>query len=99
MAHLSSDRPQALADASPHELQQMIDKAVEDALAKPYRDAPDGPDALHPSRRSSNTPLPKVLGGEPFVPLGRGLAVTFERIAAQVCSKGPVSAMISATTD
>jgi nucleoside-diphosphate-sugar epimerase len=57
-----------------------------------------GPQGVR-GRNSNNTRLRKVLGWEPSVSLERGLASTFEWIAAQVRSKYSASAMVSAAAD
>jgi GDP-D-mannose 3', 5'-epimerase len=57
-----------------------------------------GPQGVR-GRNSDNTRLRKVLGWEPSVPLERGLAVTFDWIAAQVRSKDPVFATVSVAAD
>ena len=57
-----------------------------------------GPQGVR-GRNSNNTRLRRVLGWEPSVPLEQGLAVTFKWIAAQVRSKGPVPALVSAAAD
>jgi nucleoside-diphosphate-sugar epimerase len=57
-----------------------------------------GPQGVR-GRNSNNTRLRKVLGWEPSVPLERGLASTFEWIAAQVRSRDSASAMVSAAAD
>ena len=50
-------------------------------------------------RNSNNRLLHEVLGWEPSVRLERGLAKTFEWIAARVRSKAPVSPIVSAAAD
>ena len=57
-----------------------------------------GPQGVR-GRNSDNTRLREVLGWEPCIRLERGLAVTFEWIAAQVVSKVPALAMASAAAD
>jgi nucleoside-diphosphate-sugar epimerase len=57
-----------------------------------------GPQGVR-GRNSNNTRLREVLGWEPSIPLERGLAVTFEWIAAQVLSKAPMSPVVSAAAD
>jgi GDP-D-mannose 3', 5'-epimerase len=54
-----------------------------------------GPQGVR-GRNSNNTRLHQVLGWEPAVQLDRGLAMTFQWIAAQVRSKAPVSPVVSA---
>ena len=57
-----------------------------------------GPQGVR-GRNSNNSRLRKVLGWAPSIPLGRGLAVTFDWIAAQVHSKDPVSAAVFIVAD
>jgi nucleoside-diphosphate-sugar epimerase len=57
-----------------------------------------GPQGVR-GRNSNNNRLREVLGWEPSIRLGRGLAVTFEWIADQLRSKYSVSAMVSAAAD
>jgi nucleoside-diphosphate-sugar epimerase len=57
-----------------------------------------GPQGVR-GRNSNNTRLRSVLGWEPSVPLEQGLALTFEWIAAQVRSKGTISALVSVAAD
>jgi nucleoside-diphosphate-sugar epimerase len=57
-----------------------------------------GPQGVR-GRNSNNDRLREVLCWEPSIPLGRGLAVTFEWIADQLRSKYSVSAMVSAAAD
>jgi nucleoside-diphosphate-sugar epimerase len=56
-----------------------------------------GPQGVR-GRNSDNTRLREVLRWEPSIPLGKGLAVTFAWIAAQVLSEAPVSG-VSAAAD
>ena len=57
-----------------------------------------GPQGVR-GRNSDNTRLREVLRWEPSIRLEQGLAVTFEWIAAQVCSKVSVSVVVSAAAD
>ena len=57
-----------------------------------------GPQGVR-GRNSDKTRLREVLGWEPSIRLEQGLAGTFEWIAAQVLSKSPVSAVVSAAAD
>ena len=57
-----------------------------------------GPQGVR-GRNSNNTRLREVLGWEPSIRLERGLAVTFDWIAAQILSKSPVSVVVSAAAD
>jgi nucleoside-diphosphate-sugar epimerase len=57
-----------------------------------------GPQGVR-GRNSNNMRLREVLGWEPSIQLERGLAMTFEWIAAQVLSKAPLSPVVSAAAD
>ena len=57
-----------------------------------------GPQGVR-GRNSNNTRLREVLGWEPSIQLERGLALTFEWIAAQVLSKARTSPVVSAGAD
>ena len=50
-------------------------------------------------RNSDNTRLREVLGWEPAIRLKQGLGATYEWIRAQVLSKAPVTAGVSAAAD
>src|SRR5258707_1568951 len=59
------------------------------------RHNPSGPQGVR-GRNSNNARLREVLGWEPSIQLERGLAMTFEWIAAQVLSKARMSPVVSA---
>ena len=62
------------------------------------RHNPSGPQGVR-GRNSNNARLREVLGWEPSIQLERGLAMTFEWIAAQVLSKARMSPVVSAAAD
>jgi nucleoside-diphosphate-sugar epimerase len=78
------------------ELVNLVARVAGKRIAK--RHNLSGPQGVR-GRNSDNTRLRRVLGWEPSVPLEQGLAATFKWIAAQVRSKGPVPALVSAAAD
>ncbi len=76
-----------------NELVDMVAKVASKRVTK--RHNLSGPQGVR-GRNSNNTRLREVLGWEPSIQLERGLAVTFEWIAAQVLSKAPMSPVVSA---
>src|SRR5260370_10580115 len=79
-----------------NELVDMVAKVASKRVAK--RHNLSGPQGVR-GRNSNNTRLREVLGWEPSIQLERGLAVTFEWIAAQVLSKVRMSPVVSAAAD
>ena len=76
-----------------NELVDMVARVANKRVTK--RHNLSGPQGVR-GRNSNNTRLREVLGWEPSIQLERGLAVTFEWIAAQVLSKAPMSPVVSA---
>jgi GDP-D-mannose 3',5'-epimerase len=79
-----------------NELVNLVARVAGKRIAK--RHNLSGPQGVR-GRNSDNTRLRTVLGWEPSVPLEQGLEATFKWIAAQVRSKGPVPALVSAAAD
>jgi nucleoside-diphosphate-sugar epimerase len=79
-----------------NELVDMVARVASKRVTK--RHNLSGPQGVR-GRNSNNTRLREVLGWEPSIRLERGLAVTFEWIAAQVRPKAPMSPVVSAAAD
>src|SRR6267378_4425901 len=79
-----------------NELVDMVAKVASKRVTK--RHNLSGPQGVR-GRNSNNTRLREVLGWEPSIQLERGLAVTFEWIAAQVRPKARMSPVVSAAAD
>jgi GDP-D-mannose 3',5'-epimerase len=79
-----------------NELVDMVARVASKRVTK--RHNLSGPQGVR-GRNSNNTRLREVLGWEPSIQLERGLAVTFEWIAAQALSKARMSPVVSTAAD